>query len=227
MSKYYVNWWLISPDAHISVDTGPRIFPNARKSFSITRKLTSVCNPARPSQMSFRSRATVHSPAKSAPAKTQPAQSSPKAGQTSGLRTLDELSHALAIKIGSPNLKTDNTPPEEAFLAYCQRLVTVDKKTSKSRLIHFIPQEYPGAHPELLGTALYSSRNLLRLPEFPPVQSPFSQPPSRSPGHAFLAYSSLYCRMHAKRDLSYSTNLLVRSFLMATKTIPTKSFLKS
>lgn len=74
------------------------------------------------------------------------------------------------------------SPPEKALLACCQRLVTVDKKTSKGRLIHFIPQEYPRLIPSF---SAQLGRNVLKLPEFPPVQSPFNQSPSRFPGHTF------------------------------------------
>jgi len=231
ISKYFVNLWLTSPDAHISVDTAPRIFPNAGKPFSITRKPTGVCSPARPSQMNFRGWAIVHSLAKSAPTKAQPAQPSPKPDQASDLRTQDELSHALAIEIGSPNLKTKNAPPEEAFLVYCQRLVSVDKKTSKGRLIHFIPQEYPGAHPELLGTALYSGRDLLKfnkLPELPPVQSPFNQSSSRSPGHAFSRLLlSILRNARKKRPFRFHESSRSKLFEGYNNHIPTKLFLKS
>jgi len=41
----------------------------------------------------------------------------------------DELCHALAVEIGSPNLNTDNVPSIGTLLACCQGLVSVDKKS--------------------------------------------------------------------------------------------------
>src|SRR5437588_4875552 len=65
----------------------------------------------------------------------------------------DELCHALAVEIGSPNLNTDNVPSIATLLAYCQGLVAVDKEASAVRLIHFTLHEYLRAHPELFGSA--------------------------------------------------------------------------
>src|SRR5205807_3411601 len=64
---------------------------------------------------------------------------------------VDELCHALAVEIGSPNLDADGVPSIGTLLACCQGLVVVDKKASTVRLIHFTLQEYLLAHPELFG----------------------------------------------------------------------------
>ena len=65
----------------------------------------------------------------------------------------DELCHALAVEIGSPNLNSDNIPSIGTVLACSQGLVVVDKEASTIRLIHFTLHEYLQAHPELFGTA--------------------------------------------------------------------------
>jgi len=65
----------------------------------------------------------------------------------------DELCHALAVEIGSPNLNVDNTPLIMTLLSCCQGLVAVDKKASTARLIHFPFQEYLKAQVELFGGA--------------------------------------------------------------------------
>ena len=49
----------------------------------------------------------------------------------------DELCHALAVEIGSPNVDTDNIPSISTLLACCQGLVVVEKEASTVRLIHF------------------------------------------------------------------------------------------
>ena len=65
----------------------------------------------------------------------------------------DELRHALAVEIGSPNLNTYNVPSISTLLACCQGLVVVEKEASRVRLIHFTLQEYLRAHPDLFGAA--------------------------------------------------------------------------
>ena len=115
----------------------------------------------------------------------------------------DEVCHALAIEIGSPNLDTDNVPSIGTLLACCQGLVVVEKETSAVRLIHFTLQEYLQAHPDLFGPAhsiiaeaclTYLNSQQVRI--LPPSHSPNSQ------DTPFLEYSSLYWGVHAKRDLS-------------------------
>ena len=121
----------------------------------------------------------------------------------------DELSHALAIEIGSPNLNSDNIPSVGTLLACCQGLVAVDKEASTIRLIHFTLQEYLRVHPELFGTAhstiaetclsYLNSQQVKTLPttSFLDLQST-----------PFLEYSSLYWGIHAKKDLSDCAKLL-------------------
>jgi len=46
----------------------------------------------------------------------------------------DELCHALAVEIGSPNLDTDNIPSIGTVLACCQGVVSVEKEASTVRL---------------------------------------------------------------------------------------------
>jgi len=115
----------------------------------------------------------------------------------------DELCHALAVEIGSPNLNTDNVPSIGTLIACCQGLVFVDKEASTVRLIHSTLQEYLLAHPELFGTPhstiaetclgyLNSQQVKALSPSLPPD---FRKVP-------FLGYSSLYWGVHAKRDLS-------------------------
>jgi len=114
----------------------------------------------------------------------------------------DELCHALAVEIGSPNLNTDNVPSINTLLACCQGLVVVEK-SSTVRLIHFALLEYLRAHPDLLGTAhstiaeiCLSYLNSRQVKAFSITPSPDLQ------DTPFLEYSSLYWGVHAKRHLS-------------------------
>ena len=121
----------------------------------------------------------------------------------------DELCHALAIEVGSPNVNTDNVPSMGTLLSCCQGLVVVDEKASTVRLIHFTLQEYLRAHPELFGTAhsiiaetclsYLSSQEVMALATVP-------SPDLRS--SPFLEYSSVFWGAHAKQDLSDCAKLL-------------------
>ena len=115
----------------------------------------------------------------------------------------NELCHALAVEIGSPNLNVDNVPSMGTILACCQGLVVVGKEASTVRLIHFTVQEYLRAHPDLFG-AVHSTMaetclsylnsqqvKALSIFPFPDLQDT-----------PFLKYSSLYWGVHAKRNIS-------------------------
>jgi len=115
----------------------------------------------------------------------------------------NELCHALAVEIGSPNLNADNVPSIGTVLACCQGLVVVEKEASTVRLIHFTLQEYLRAHPDLFGAAhstmaetCLSYLNSHQVKAFPIFPFPDLQ------DIPFLEYASLYWGVYAKRDLS-------------------------
>jgi len=121
----------------------------------------------------------------------------------------NELCHALAVEIGSPNLNVHNAPSMGTILACCQGLVVVEKETSTVRLIHFTVQEYLRAHPDLFGAShstmaetCLSYLNSHQVKAFPifPFPDPRDTP--------FLRYSSLYWGVHAKRHISDSAKQL-------------------
>ena len=110
----------------------------------------------------------------------------------------DELRHALAVEIGSPDLNTDNLPSIGTLLACCQGLVVIEEGASTIRLIHFTLQEYLQAHPELFGRAhstiaetclsYLDSRQIMALS---PLYFPYL------PDTPSLEYSSIYWGVHA------------------------------
>ena len=121
----------------------------------------------------------------------------------------DELIHALAIEIGSPDLNSDNIPSIGTLLTCFQGLVVIDKEASIVRLIHFTLQEYLRAHPQLFGTAhstiaetCLSYLNSRQVKALSTTASPDLQ------STPFLDYSSLYWGTHAKKDLSGRAKLL-------------------
>ena len=136
----------------------------------------------------------------------------------------DELLHALAVEIGSPNLNSDNIPSIGTLLYCCQGLVAVDKEASTVRLIHTTLHEYLRAHPQLFGTAhstiaetclsYLNSQQVKALSSSPFLDRHLKYPYSDLdvsplyPDTPFLAYSSLYWGIHAKRNLSDCAKLL-------------------
>ena len=121
----------------------------------------------------------------------------------------NELCHALAVEIGSPNLNTDNVPSIGALLDCCQGLVAVDKEASTVRLIHFTLQEYLRSHPDLFGTAHSTmAETCLSYLNFQQVKALPINPFPDLQDTPFLQYSSLYWGIHAKRDLSDCAKLL-------------------
>jgi len=115
----------------------------------------------------------------------------------------DDLCHALAVEIGSPNLNIDNVPSIGTLLACCQGLVFVDKEASTVRLIHSTLQEYLLAHPQIFG-ALHSTiaETCLGYLNSQQIKALSTNPPPNFQNVPFLEYSSFYWGVHAKRDLS-------------------------
>jgi len=142
---------------------------------------------------------------------------------------VDELCHALAVEIRSPNLNSDNVPSIGTLLTCCQGLVSVYKETSTVRLIHFTVQEYLRAHPELFGTAHSAmAETCLSYLNSHQVKALSTSPSSDLQETPFLEYSSLYWGIHAKRHLSASAKLLAfKLFDDYDNHISNKFFLKA
>jgi len=121
----------------------------------------------------------------------------------------DELCHALAVEIGSPNLNSDNVPSIGTVLACCQGLVAVNKEASTVRLIHFTLHEYLRAQPELFDTAHSTiAETCLSYLNSRQIKALSTGPSPDLQGTPLLEYSSLYWGIHARRDLSDCAKLL-------------------
>jgi len=121
----------------------------------------------------------------------------------------DELCHALAVEIGSPDLNTDNVPSIGTLLTCCQGLVVVEKEASTVRLIHFTLKEYLRAHLALFSAAhSVMAETCLSYLNSQPVKAFSTSPSPDLQDVPFLEYSSLYWGVHAKRDLSDCAKLL-------------------
>ena len=116
---------------------------------------------------------------------------------------VNELCHALAVEIGSPNLNVDNVPSMGTLLVCCQGLIVVEKESSAVRLIHFTLQEYLRAHPDLFGPAHSTmAETCLNYLNFQQVKAILIFPFPDLQDIPFLKYSSLYWGVHAKRHIS-------------------------
>ena len=116
---------------------------------------------------------------------------------------LDELSHALAVEIGSTNLNPDRIPPVETLLSSCLGFLVIDRETSVVRLIHFTFREYLHAHFDLFGQShsimAETCLTYLNFSAIKEISPTLSAQPQSAP---FLNYSSLYWGVHAKRGAS-------------------------
>ena len=116
---------------------------------------------------------------------------------------VDELCHALAVKIGSADLDPENVPSIRALLNCCQGLLVVDREASTVRLIHSTLQEHLSTCPNLFDRAhsmiaetCLTYLNFQRFKGFPASDLPHPIPPH------FLGYSSVHWGAHAKKELS-------------------------
>jgi len=115
---------------------------------------------------------------------------------------IDELRHALAVEIDSPDLDAENIPPQDTVIGSCLGLAVVDVDTSTVRPLHHTLQEYlalPGIMPDAhktLGHKCLTYLNCQQIRGLPPNTS-------LNPGDMpFLEYASLYWGCHAKIGLS-------------------------
>jgi len=142
------------------------------------------------------------------------------------LLQLDELSHALAVEIGSADLDTGRIPPEEALLSCCLGFVVVDSEASTMSLIHSTLQEYLYTRPDLFGEAhSIMAETCLTYLNFQTIKdiSPTLPLPPSAP---FLKYSSLYWGIHAKRKASEEVvSLALKLFGQIESHISTKLLL--
>lgn len=56
--------------------------------------------------------------------------------------TTEELSYALSVEVGTPELDEDNIPDIEDMISVSAGLVTADEESDVIRLVHYTTQEY-------------------------------------------------------------------------------------
>ena len=126
----------------------------------------------------------------------------------------DEMCHAIAIRIGSNDLRSDDVPTISTLLGCCQGLATIEKGTSTIRLIHFTLQEYLLTQPDLFDRAHSTmAETCLAYLNFQEIKdlSAGSLPDPR--GRPFLKYSSLYWGTHMRMEVSDGANAFALQLL--------------
>jgi len=127
---------------------------------------------------------------------------------------VDEICHALAVRIGSNDLDLDNIPGISTMLACCQGLATIDKGTSTVRLIHFTLQEHLRTHLNLFDRAHSTiAETCLTYLNFQHVRDLSAGPPGNQSDPSFLEYSSLYWGTHMRAEPSDLAKIFALQFL--------------
>ena len=116
---------------------------------------------------------------------------------------VDEICHAVAIRIGSNDLDNDDIPTLSTLLDCCQGLVTVDNVSSTVRLVHFTLQEHLHTHSDLfdrphstMAETCLTYLNFQHIKDLPAGSSLGSR---ETP---VLEYSSVYWGTHMRMKIS-------------------------
>ena len=116
---------------------------------------------------------------------------------------VDEICHALAVRIGSNDFDSDNIPGISTMIACCQGPATIEKGTSNVRLIHYTLQEYICTLPDLFDKAHSTmAETCLTYLNFQNIKDLLAGPLPELGDTPFLKYSSLYWGTHMREELS-------------------------
>ena len=126
----------------------------------------------------------------------------------------DEICHAIAIRIGSNDLNSDDIPAISTLLSCCQGLATIEKGTSAIRLVHVTLQEYLCTHPDLFDRAHSTmAETCLTYLNFPRVKDLLAGPFPDPRDTPFLQYSSLYWGIHMRMEVTNRAKALALQIL--------------
>ena len=122
---------------------------------------------------------------------------------------VDELCHALAVKLSSKDFNASNAPSISTLVACCQGLITVDGETSTVRLVHFTLREYLLARSDLFKEPHSAMAEIcLTYLNSGHLNALAAKPYFVSREEPFLDYSSRYWGVHAKMETSDSIKSL-------------------
>ena len=126
----------------------------------------------------------------------------------------DELCHALAVEMGSPDLDPKNVPVLRTLLSSCLGLVTVEGSSSTVRLVHFTLQEHLLSNPTLIpsphSTIAEVCLTYLNFECIKNLSPAVYGPPPEMP---LLLYASYYWGKHAKMGVAENVKILALRLL--------------
>ena len=142
---------------------------------------------------------------------------------------VDEICHAIAIRIGSNDHDDDDIPAISTLLSSCQGLATIGKGTSTIRLIHFTLQDYLCTHPDLFnGAHSTMAETCLTYLNFQRFKDLAAGPSPDLRGTPLLEYSSLHWGTHMRMEISDRAKTLALQLLgQLGRHISAKSLWKS
>ena len=127
---------------------------------------------------------------------------------------VDELSHALAVEIGSADLDPNNVPALRTLLSSCLGLVTVEASSSTVRLMHFTLQEHLLSYPTLFhsphATIAEVCLTYLNFRSVRDLSPTLRSAPSTLP---LLEYASLHWGEHTKMGMTENVKMLAMRLL--------------
>ena len=127
---------------------------------------------------------------------------------------VDEICHALAVEMGSTEIKAGGVPSIRTVLSCCQGLVVVDEGSSTIRLIHFTLKEYFSRHGGLFDRPHSRiAETCLTYLNFQAINDIPANSIHDFRGSPFLEYSSLYWGTHMGMQLSASSRSLALDLL--------------
>jgi len=126
----------------------------------------------------------------------------------------EELCHALAVEMGSPDLDSNNVPVLRTLLSSCLGLVTVEESSSTVRPVHFTLLEYLLSNPTLfhsphstIAEVCLTYLNFGCTRDLSPtlVVAPLTMP--------LLEYASIYWGEHARKGMTENAKILALRLL--------------
>ena len=128
--------------------------------------------------------------------------------------SVDEICHALAVEIGSADIKPSNLPSIRTVLSCCQGLVAVEEGSSTIRLIHFTLKEYLAGRADLFDRPHSKmAETCLTYLNFQAIKDLSATPSRDHRDMPFLGYSSLYWGIHMRIDISDCSRCLALALL--------------
>lgn len=142
--------------------------------------------------------------------------------------TIQELQHALAVEIGTPELDEENITLPSRIIDVCAGIVTIDEESRIVRLVHYTAQQYfeqiqPQWIPDALSTIFMKCSSYLQSEPLAATNATIHSPDLQDQNH-LLEYVSGYWDQHVATFYSSSTHKLTeRETILCLRVLRNKS----